>query len=183
MTSINALSSASSTYRLPPPGSGTRPDPMAAVADKLGLSSSELKTQLQDGKSLNEVATAQGVSHDDLLSAIRAGMPKDTNGAGSIQSAEKIATTKGLPPPPPSERVSDTEGTTGPGGTPKGQNTGIRDPETLGKLSDLLGMDKEKLSSSATSATKLVEMLQKNGVDLGQLRNVMSSGGLVDVAA
>ncbi|MFI5936416.1 hypothetical protein [Actinoplanes sp. NPDC051494] len=138
MTSINGLSSVSGTYRMP--SSTMRQDPMAAVADKLGLSSKDLRSQLRDGKSLDDVATAQGVSHDDLISAIKAGMPADaTGGVDATEMAEKIAGTKGMPPPPP-------------GGGPRGENTGIQDSKN-------------------------------KGVGLTQLRDVLNSGDLLDVAA
>lgn len=69
------------------------------------LSADDLKSQLKDGKSLEDVATAQGVSHDDLITAIKAGMPSDavsgTGGVDATEMAEKIASTKGMPPPEP----------------------------------------------------------------------------------
>ncbi|MEV8508321.1 hypothetical protein AB0368_26360 [Actinoplanes sp. NPDC051475] len=176
MTSMSSLSSATSTYRTPPPppaGRGERQNPMAAVAEKLGLSADDLKSQLKDGKSLEDVATAQGVSHDDLITAIKAGMPSDavfgTGGVDATAMAEKIASTKGMPPRPP--------------GGPRGENTGVQDSSKLSRLSELLDMGEDDVSSQASSATELVKLLQKKGVDLGALRNVLTNGDLVDVAA
>lgn len=173
MTSISSISTAARMQPPPPPKGANGRDPMAAVADKLGLSSEDLKSQLKDGKSLDDIATAQGVSHDDLITAIKSGMP-----AGEVdatRTAEKIAGTKGMPPPPPG----------GPGGSggPKGENTGIQDADKLSEISKLLDMDDDEVSTQATSATDLVKLLQSKGVDLGQLKSVLNSGDLLDVAA
>jgi hypothetical protein len=175
MTAISALGTGTTTtYRMPATG-GTRapkdrPDPLAAVAEKLGLSSDELKTRLKDGKSLDDVATAQGVPHDELIAAIKAGLPAEAaSGTDATETAEKIATTKGMPPPPP--------------GGPKGEHTGIQDPDKLSRLSELLAMDTDDVTTQAASATDLVKLLQDKGVDLNALRSVLSNGDLLDVAA
>ncbi|MFG1607703.1 hypothetical protein [Actinoplanes sp. NPDC049265] len=172
MTSISAINT--STFRMPPPprNNGGQ-DPMAAVAEKLNLSGDDLKSQLRDGKSLDDIATAQGVSHDDLIAAIKAGLPADKAGA-----AEEIASAKGMPPPPPG-------GGHGPGGGqgPRGANTGITDETKLNQISDLLDMDSDEVTSQASSATDLVKLLQSKGVDLSALRNVLNNGDLLDVAA
>jgi hypothetical protein len=173
MTSISAVdstSSSSATYRT---HSHRGKDPMAAVATKLGLSSDDLKSQLKSGKSLDDIATAQGVSHDDLISAIKSGMPADkASGTDADEMAEKIASTKGMPPPPPGGMHG-----------PKGSNSGIQDSSKLSGVSKLLDMDSDDVSSQATSATDLVKMLQSKGVDLNQLKSVLNNGDLLDVNA
>src|SRR5262249_47268126 len=54
-----------------PPGGGVRIF-AGAVADYLGLSEAELRTQVEGGKSLAQIATAQGKSVEGLKSAILA---------------------------------------------------------------------------------------------------------------
>ncbi|MGX6600937.1 hypothetical protein ACWKSP_02190 [Micromonosporaceae bacterium Da 78-11] len=108
-------------------------DPMAKVAGVLGLSKDDLKSALSSGKSLNDVAEEQGVSHDDLISAIKQGMPAEqTSATGQTETAdqvaEEIASTVGMPPPPPGEV---------PGG-PKGENSALQDAGKLSRLSELL---------------------------------------------
>jgi DNA-binding phage protein len=152
MTAINALSSTTGSYLPVRASKKEGQDPMAKVADALGLSSDDLKTALKSGKSLNEVAEEQGVSHDDLITAIKQGRP-DAATEMTDEMAEKIAGTVGKPTPPPGEA---------PGGL-KGESSAVTD--------------------QATSASSLVSMLQSNGVDLTQLRNVLNSGDLLDVAA
>jgi uncharacterized protein YidB (DUF937 family) len=172
MTSINALSSTTGSYLPVRASKKEGQDPMAKVADALGLSSDDLKTALKSGKSLNEVAEEQGVSHDDLITAIKQGRP-DAATEMTDEMAEKIAGTVGKPTPPPGEA---------PGGL-KGENSCLRDSSKLNQLSELLNVDSSAVTDQATSASSLVSMLQSNGVDLTQLRNVLNSGDLLDVAA
>lgn len=174
MTSISALgtSSTSTAYRMPPSQRGSGLDPMKAVAEKLGMSTDDLKGQLTNGKSLDDVATEKGVSHDELIDTIKAGLPATTTGGTDpTATAEKIAGGRGTPPPPP------------PGGGPKGANTGVTDTDKLEQLGSLLKMDATEVKTRATSATDLIKMMQDRGIDLGQLRNVLSSGDLMDVRA
>jgi hypothetical protein len=171
MTSaISAITGGTSTFRMPPPppGGSGRQDPMSAVADQLGLSRDDLTSQLKDGKSLDDIATAQGVSHDDLITAIKAGLPSDATGA--TETAEKIASSKGMPPPPP------------PGG-PRGANSGLGDEDKLNQISQLLDMSSGEVTEQATSATDLVKLLQSKGVDLSALKGVLNNGDLLDVNA
>ncbi|MEV6348228.1 hypothetical protein [Actinoplanes sp. NPDC051851] len=170
MTSISSLSSASTSSYYTQSLSRTKPkdDPLAKVAETLGLSTDQLKEQLQGGKTLNDVATDQGVSHDDLIASIESTLPSD---AGST-AAEDIAAGRNTPPPPP------------PPGGPRGENACLQDDEKLTQISDLLNMDTKEVTDSATTASSLIGLLQNKGVDLSQLRNVLNqSGDLLDVTA
>ena len=163
MTSITSISAASAAaYRVAPAPSVRERDPMAALADTLGLSSNALRSELSAGKSLQDVATAQGVTRTELVDAIKAGLP-----TGASEEAEHIAAGTGTPPPPPTQ----------------GHNAGLTDPAKLDGVSDLLNMPAEEIANQATTATDLISMLQNRGVDLGRLRAIMSSGDLLDVRA
>lgn len=56
----------------PGPGRPDRPAASAAVASYLGLTADELRAQLRSGKTLAEIAAAQGKSVDGLESAVLA---------------------------------------------------------------------------------------------------------------
>jgi len=172
MTSITSFSAASAAaaYRVAP-APPVRRDPMAAVADTLGLSSNALRTELSTGKSLQDVATAQGVSRTTLVDAIKAGLPP-----GASEEAERIASGTGTPPP----QVGRGTGTP-PAQVTRGSNAGLADPDKLNAVSDLLDMPADQVAERAATPADLVTMLQNRGVDLGQLRAVMSSGDLLDV--
>ncbi|WP_211275528.1 hypothetical protein, partial [Actinoplanes rectilineatus] len=88
-TSISSVSAGGYTATYQP--AQPKNDPMMKVAETLGLSSAELKDELGTGKTLNDIATERGVSHDDLIAAIEQGLPA-TAAAGA---AEKIASSDG----------------------------------------------------------------------------------------
>jgi hypothetical protein len=74
---------------LPKPALG---DPIAAAADYLGLSVDQLGEELQDGRSLAEIAKAHGKSVDGLeqavIDAAKAGLDKSV-AAGDLTAAQK----------------------------------------------------------------------------------------------
>jgi hypothetical protein len=167
-------------------------DPMDPVAKALGVSTDELHAELDEGdKSLNDLATSAGLSHDDLVAAIKAGMPSDATGSGPGSTsatdltavAEKIASTKGAPPPPPPGGFNG-----GPGfGPADGASASavVGNSAKLGGLSRLYDLDADSADSlsSAQSSGDIVKLLQKNGADLGQLKSVLNSGDLLNTLA
>jgi hypothetical protein len=64
-----------------------------------------------------------------------------------------------------------------------GVNSGLKDPDKLDRVSEMLNLPAGEVEARAGRASDLVTMLQNRGLDLGQLRNVMSSGDLLDVRA
>ena len=64
----------------------------------------------------------------------------------------------------------------------KGRTVGLTDGEKTSRLSDLLQVDEADLTDKVANGKELLELLRDRGVDLGQLRSVLNSGDLVDVA-
>lgn len=216
-------------------------DPMTSVAKALGMSNKDVRAQLQNGKSLNDLADSAGLSHDDLIAAIKAGLPLDGSGARSSTAtssaaaasatsstaattaaawipavagtgtgsgttdptaiAEQIAATKGRPPAPPNgvaglSGLSGLDGPGDPGGDPgkRGGPAGVAGASSsaassvvgneskLSQLSDLFNVDSDSLNS-ASSSPEVVNLLQRNGADLSQLKNVLNSGDLLNTTA
>ncbi|MEV6637179.1 hypothetical protein AB0M54_41255 [Actinoplanes sp. NPDC051470] len=60
-----------------------------------------------------------------------------------------------------------------------GTRSGVPDPDRLDRVSSLLDLPVAEVA--AQSPAELVTMLQNRGLDVGELRNVMSSGDLLDV--
>src|SRR5664279_3715028 len=156
--------------------------PIDAVASTLKMSADDIKSQLQSGKSLSDIPTAQGVSHDDLISALKAGMPDELkNSDDATAMAEKIAATAGLAAPQDvqgTDATSATSATTGTSATSghhhhhrgaasqvsglDGSSTGVMSgsltasqQKTLDSLSSLLGTDSSSLLTSLQSGTSL----------------------------
>lgn len=62
---------------------------LAAAADYLGVSQAQLVSQLQSGKSLADVATAQGKSVTGLKDAVLADMTSRINASAGLSTAQK----------------------------------------------------------------------------------------------
>jgi hypothetical protein len=88
ISSLNALSSllgwtATSASDAPMASWSTiRNDVLTAVAGKLGISGSDLATQLKTGKSMAQVASAAGVSSNDLAVTIQGALVQSNLPAG-----------------------------------------------------------------------------------------------------
>ncbi len=171
MTSISGISGISGSFStqqaaLRPPPPRDAKDPVTAVSRTLGLSGDELKSKLESGQSLSEVAEQRGVPHEDLIAAIKAGKPKDAPAGTEDEDAiaERVAAQKAQPGPPP--------------GAPRGGAAGLSDESKLQQLSSLLETDSESLRGS--SAGDVVKRLQDKGIDLSELRSVLNNGDLID---
>ncbi len=70
--------------------SGQQPA-MKAAADYLGISQAQLRSQLQSGKSLADVAKAHGKSVSGLENAILAAMTNSINASTRLSAAQKAA--------------------------------------------------------------------------------------------
>jgi len=178
MTTINGTGM-SAHYNTMAATRAQRTDPMKSVAETLGMTSDELKTQLRSGRSLVEVAGGRNVEQDRLIAAIKDGLPPDA-AADATRAAEEIAAAQGLPAGPP--RAAAAPIGPPPGGGPRGQVAGLDDADKADRLSNLLEVDTNELTSTIASAKELVDLMQKKGVDLGNLRSILRSGDLVDIA-
>lgn len=177
-TSLSALAPGSSTQR------GT--SPFEAVSDVLGMSADDIKSAVESGQSLMDLAEEQGVSEDDLLAALKENAPPELQGSDDLDEiVQQIANQTGSlggPDGPP------------PGPPPAGEASGIvtgnltdAQSTTLDVLSSLLDMDSDDLSSAIQDGS-LSDLLQQAGVDTTDLANALetalagsSSGFQVDV--
>ena len=137
-----------------------RTDPMKTVADTFGLNSDDLKSQLRSGKSLHDVATDRTPDQDRLVASVKDGLPTGAS-SDSTRSAAETARTPG---------------------SPRGQVAGLDDAAKAHRLSSLLDVGADELTSQVANAKELIDLMRDKGVDLGQLRAILTSGDLVDVA-
>ena len=79
-TSASSSSSASSSTM--PSWSEVRTGVLSAVSTKLGISQSDLTSQLKTGKSMADIATAAGVSSSDLTATIQGSLEQSGLPAG-----------------------------------------------------------------------------------------------------
>jgi hypothetical protein len=88
--------------------------------------------------------------------------------------------------PPPRPRVDSAEPAAAVAeryAPARGVNSGIQDPGKLSEVSRLLAMEESEVTGQVTKASDLWQMLQSRGVDPGRMRDVLSSGDLLDVRA
>ena len=177
-SSISSLGGTSAVNQMqrpqgPPPGKG----PFDAVSSVLSMSADDIASAVKSGKSLDDLATEKGVSHSDLVAALKAGAPSELQGTDGLDAmVEQIASQKGAgpmgpPPPPPSDS-----------GVLSG-NLSSSQQDTLDALSSLLDTSSDDLKSSLQSGTSLVALLKAHNVDLDDLANTLQSGFLVDKTA
>jgi lambda repressor-like predicted transcriptional regulator len=162
------------------PQGAHRSNPFEAVSDLLGMSASEIAGQVKSGKSLDDLAQTKGVSHDDLIAALKAGAPQGVKGGDFDAMVEKLASKQGMqgpmgPPPGPPPG--------GMGGLLDGGTVSESQQSVLDSLSELLDMSSEELQDELTSGTDLSSLLQDKGVSLSDLASVIEAGFLVDVRA
>jgi lambda repressor-like predicted transcriptional regulator len=164
--------------------------PFDAVSSLLGLSAKDIAKQVASGKSLDDLAKAKGVSHEDLVSALKSGMPDDLKGSTQADAiAETIATQQGMPTqgpggPPPSgpPLMSSLNGIGQSSGVLSGNLTSSQQ-DMLDSLSSALGTDSTSLLDELQSGTSLSDLVKSKGIDISTLANVLQNGLLVDTKA
>jgi hypothetical protein len=180
-------------HRPPPPsgGGGGGHSPMDAVKDMLKLSTDEITSALQQGKSLNDLATQQGVSHQALIAALKAGAPDDLSrssdadqmleavaaqtgvqGTGSVRGTGGVDATSGVSS---TSGVSGAEGHRGHHRHGSAAQVGQLDGSVSGVLSGSLTVGQQstldQLSSLlGTASTSLINAL-RDGTSLADLLN------------
>ncbi|MFN8132152.1 MAG: hypothetical protein U0R70_11455 [Solirubrobacteraceae bacterium] len=131
---IGSIGGSTAMLRLgPPPHSPDKA--MGSTAKLLGMSTDDLKKELSSGKTLNDLAKAQGVSHDALISSITDGL-KASAPAG-------VQAPAGLDPTKIAEDIAAGKA---PGGSsvpsPPGGRSAFGDSaDKLASLSSALGLD------------------------------------------
>jgi uncharacterized protein YidB (DUF937 family) len=153
----------------PPGGRETVKTAMQAAAAKLGLSDSDLQTQLQSGQSLADIASKQGVSKDDLVNSIADSLKSSTtplpNGVDPTSLATKLVEGKG--------RAGGHHHHHGGGGGAKPV-----DPTTG---SDTSSQNLQTLATSlGTDPTTLLQQLQTGGLKWSPSQSALAGGVLTD---
>lgn len=145
----------------PPPmelGEERGPPPFAeAAAEALGLTTDELDTQLRSGKSLTEVASAQGVSLDSLQSALAADFATrypNATADQATQEADKIIAG------PSAGGARGAHGHRGP-------------PPFIEAAADAIGISSEELDAALKSGQTLEEVATNNGVSTDDLKTAL----------
>jgi lambda repressor-like predicted transcriptional regulator len=146
---------------------------MANVAKLLGMSVSDLKSKLESGSSLSDVAKQRGVSQDQLLQTIQSSLKaQDPN---AVASSLNVA----------AQRIAARHGHHGHhgGGGPTPAAAGTSSTTTLNSLASALGMNSSDLVSELKAGTPLSDIGQQQGVSSNDLTNLLGKGLLADIKA
>ena len=160
-----------------PPQRGN--SPADAVGGLLGISANEIETQLDSGMSLSDIAAAQGISHDDLIEALRDGMPAEMRGAANVEEIlESIAAQKGRgpaggPPPPPPPRSMESTGVFA-------ESITTTQQQVVDSLGDLLEMEPEQVVEELRSGSSLIDLLDRGGLSVSDLADAIDVGMFYD---
>ena len=116
-------------------------------------------TRAQRTDRMKAVADTLGLTADELKAELRSG-----------RSLVEVATGRN----PDHERLITS--------VTKGRLDGSTDAGRTSRLGDLLQAEDTDLTDKVANGKELLELLRDKGVDFGQLRSVLNSGDLVDVA-
>ena len=146
---------------------------MANVAKLLGMSVSDLKSKLESGSSLSDVAKQRGVSQDQLLQTIQSSL-KTQDPNASASSLDVAA-----------QRIAGHHGHHGHhgGGSPTPAAADTSSTTTLNSLASALGMNSSDLVSELKAGTPLSDIGQQQGVSSNDLTNLLGKGLLADIKA
>lgn len=145
---------------------------MKAVADKLGMSTDELKKALASGQSMTDIAQSKGVGKDDLVSTIAATLPT-TGRDGSTIDTTQMAT-----------RIADSTRRERPSRPSSDAGTASGSDSDLGKgieaLASALGVSSDDLLQRLTDGSGISDLLQANPGVSSQLSELQNKGSIVD---
>ena len=183
--STNALSTSPSMMA----GQGAQFDRrkmMAPVADLLKMSPDELRAALKGGQTLDKLAASKGISHADLVAAIKKGLQdarpngaSDPDGDNDIDNdidkvAENIATGKagGRHDHQHNQRA-----------TSAGGGTASADANMLDNVSSLLKMSSSDLVDALTKGTSLADIAKQQGVSSDAVLQTVGKGMILKTYA
>ena len=158
-----------------------RPSPLAAASKVLGITEAELKTELEAGKSVADVATAKNIDLATVKAALLAeakahidaevAAGKHTAAEGATKLAEvtsridTMLTTAGLPARGP-EGMGGKGGQEGKGGPGKFMSA---------TLATTLKLTQEELKTQLHSGKSLADVAKAQSVDIADVKSVLTS--------
>jgi energy-converting hydrogenase Eha subunit B len=142
-----------------------------SLSSTLGLSGSQIETDLAGGASLSSIASAQGVAQSTLLSAVQNSLSSGP-GASSMSSsqlssiANTIVNTTGLPPMPGSGSFGTSNGS-GSSESPEDQ--------LFSSLSSTLGLSASQIQTDLSGGASLSSIASSQGVSQSTLLSAVES--------
>jgi uncharacterized protein YidB (DUF937 family) len=155
-----------------PPPAGAK-EMLSKTADLLGMSADDLKSQLDGGASISDLAKTKGVSHDTLISSlvsdIAANAPSGATAPNLTAMAERIA----------GHHRGDSTGRPSADGTDPASAL-TKAVETLAAKLNMSGSD---LLSQLEGGSSLSDIAGQAGVSMDQLTADLTQGLMFDARA
>ncbi len=164
---------------------GDRPSPLAAVSKVLGITETELKTELEAGKSVADVAKAKNIDLATVKTAlvaeakahvdaeVAAGKHTAAEGAtelaGITSRIDTMLTTAGLPARGP-QGMGGKDGKGGPGETRGGPGRFMTDA-----LAKVLKLTNAELKTQLHSGKSLADVAKLQSVDIADVKTALTS--------
>jgi uncharacterized protein YidB (DUF937 family) len=158
------VSSVGSTAAMRPAGAphGGHEKTLKAVAEKLGMSTGDLRSALKSGSTMADLAKSAGVSQDNLVKTIASTLPTTgPDGAAVDPTAMATNIANGIRP----------------------QRAGKPEPDLstgLDALSGALGISSSDLLDRLTSGSGITDLLSGNPQVSAQLAALQNKGAIVD---
>jgi uncharacterized protein YidB (DUF937 family) len=154
---------------------------MDAAAKLLGMSVSDLRSALQSGKSLADIASSKGISQDKLTAAMAAAI-QQANPSVSSEQATKVATAiatrtppAGGPPPDATQGTDSTQDASGTTATQGHHHRHHAGGAAMDAAAKALGMSTTDLMSSLQSGQSLTSIAKTKGVSQDDLVKTMAT--------
>jgi uncharacterized protein YidB (DUF937 family) len=150
---------------------------LEAAANLLGMSEGDLRTALQGGQSLSQIATSKGISQDQLVSTIASAI-QQANPDVSADQATKVATAIATRTPGRNGApAAAAEGTAPVAATGAGHHHrhhhGMK--VAMQAAADTLGMSTDQLTAAVQSGQSLSSLAQSKGVGQDDLVNAIAT--------
>jgi uncharacterized protein YidB (DUF937 family) len=160
---VNAIGSASAVSQYDSARRPT-PPPMTNTAQLLGLSTSDLSSALQSGKTLSSLASATGVSSSDLLKSVEADITANAPQGAPALSSDQLR-----------QVATDVINGTGPSGSHRHHHHGGRSAMSMSNTADLLGVSTTDLATELQSGTTLSSLASSSGISSSDLLKSVES--------
>ena len=174
---------------------------LTPVAERLGIGVDRLKAQLQQGTSLATIATAKGITRDDLLEVVKNGLAKTEAARAQFglpsaanrrtlaidKAANAIADGDVLPLPTvasAADLAAAGKDASGMFGQRRPANKQVKnDQAALAHTSTLLKLAPDEVSQRLRGGTSLRQLATDQDVDFRALMDVIRAGMLYDAVA
>jgi hypothetical protein len=144
---------------------------LETVAETLGMTTAELDTELQQGKTIAEIAVEQGSSAQAVIDALVAEVSSALDAAvanGRLteeEAAEKLAEA--------TERIT----------TMVNEKTFVRPPNPIDTVADMLGMAREDVTSALRDGSTIADLASEQGVDLDSIVDTLTAEARAQIEA